>query len=172
MAQGTVTGKTTQAKTNWRVTLIGTNEVESPLVNVGVTFAANAPKVKIAHARFDGTDLEETNGIQVQFAPRAAGDVRLVASWGGHPFTYEVDTFNDTTGAPGPAYPNQGPSTNVDLSSPVTANDTWRLVLKNTEAGFRGDGSDRHRFVALSADRRSPFAAVTFRGRPPWTLRA
>ncbi len=101
-----------------------------------LTFAANKPSVKIAHARFDGTDLEETNGIQARFVPRADGDVHLVASWGGHPFTYEVDTFNDTTGAAGPAYPDQGPSTNVDLSSPVTANDTWRLVLKNSEAGF------------------------------------
>ena len=136
MTKGTYSAKTTQAKTNWRVTLIGTNTVESPLVDVGVTFPAVNPSVKIAHARFDGTDLPETNGIQVRFAPRADGDVRLVASWGGHPFIYEVDTFDDTTGAPGPSYPNQGPSTNVDLSSPVTAKDTWRLVLKNSEAGF------------------------------------
>jgi hypothetical protein len=136
MTKGTYSAKTTQAKTNWRVTLIGTNAVKSPLVDVGVTFPAVQPSVKIAHARFDGTDLEETNGIQVRFAPRAGGNVRLVASWGGHPFIYEVDTFDDTTGAPGPSYPNQGPSTNVDLSSPVTAKDTWRLVLKNSEAGF------------------------------------
>ncbi len=151
MAQGTVTGKTTQAKTNWRVTLIGTNEVELPLVNVGVTFAANAPKVKIGArpVRWDRPRGDRRD--QVQFVPRAAGDVRLVASWGGHPFTYEVDTFNDTTGAPGPAYPNQGPSTNVDLSSPVTANDTWRLVLKNTEAGFGATDSHRDDLPGLES---------------------
>jgi hypothetical protein len=135
-AKGTFSGKTTQAHTNWRVTLIGTNAVESPLVDVTVTFQATAPKVKIAHARFDGTEFTDTNGIQVRFVPRADGDVHLVASWGGHPFLYEVDTFNDTSGSGGASFPNQGPSTNVDLSTPVTAGDTWRLLLQNAEAGF------------------------------------
>jgi hypothetical protein len=135
--EGTFSGKTTQAHTNWRVTLIGTNTVESPVVDLTVTFQAVAPKVRIVHARFDGTEGEPAlNGIQVRFVPRADGDVGLVASWGGHAFIYHVQTFDDTTGSGGADYPNQGPATNVNLTSPVTATDTWRLVLENSEGGF------------------------------------
>ena len=70
--------------------------------------------------------------------PSQAG-VTATCGWsppGGHPFVYEVDTFDETTGSGGASYPNQGPATNVDLSSPVTANDTWRIVLQNIETGF------------------------------------
>ena len=67
LERGTFTGRTTQAHTNWRVTLIGTNTVESPVVDLTVTFQAVAPKVRIVHARFDGTEGEPAlNGIQVR----------------------------------------------------------------------------------------------------------
>ena len=134
-SKGTFNGTTTQAHTNWRVTVRGTG-IATPIVDVTVTYQVVKPKVKIANARFDGTAEPELNGIQVRFVPRSAGDARLVASWGGHPFTYEVDTFNETSGAGGPSYPNQGPSTNVDLATPVTATDTWRLILQNIDTGF------------------------------------
>ena len=134
-SKGTFNGTTTQAHTNWRVTVRGSG-IATPVVDVTVTYQAVAPKVKIENARFNGTAEPELNGIQVRFVPRAAGDAHLVASWGGHPFTYEIDTFNEATGEGGPSYPNQGPSTNVDLTTPVTATDTWRLILRNADAGF------------------------------------
>jgi len=134
-SKGTFNGTTTQAHTNWRVTVRGSG-IAAPIVDVTMTFQAIAPKVKIANARFNGTAEPELNGIQVRFVPRAAGDARLVASWGGHPFTYEIDTFNEATGEGGPSYPNQGPSTNVDLATPVSATDTWRLILQNVDPGF------------------------------------
>jgi len=134
-AKGTFNGTTTQAHTNWRVTVRGSG-IATPVVDVTLTYQAVAPKVKIENARFNGTAEPELNGIQFRFVPRAAGDAHLVATWGGHPFTYEIDTFNETTGEGGPSYPNQGPSTNVDLTTPVTATDTWRLILRNADAGF------------------------------------
>jgi hypothetical protein len=134
-ARGTFTSKTTQAHTNWRVTLRGSG-IESPTVDLTVNFQAVAAKVKIMNARFNGTEDPDQNGIQVRFVPRTDGDAHLLATWGGHPFVYEIDTFDETTGTGGATYPNQGPATNVDQPTPVTANDTWRLVLQNTETGF------------------------------------
>lgn len=134
-SKGTFNGTTTQAHTNWRVTVRGSG-IATPVVDVTVTYQVVKPKVKIVNARFNGTAEPELNGIQVRFVPRAAGDARLVASWGGHPFGYEIDTFDETTGAGGPSYPDQGPSISVDLATPVTADDTWRLILQNIDTGF------------------------------------
>jgi hypothetical protein len=134
IASGTFTGRTTQAHTTWQVTMRGTGAAV-PVVNLTVTFQALAPSVKIEHARFDGTDLAALNGIQARFAVRAAGDAHLVGSWGGHPFIYEVDLVDETSGTGNATFANQGPSTNVDQSFPVTPGE-WRIVLKNSEAGF------------------------------------
>ena len=80
------------------MTLRGT-AADAPTVDLTVTFQAVAPKVTIEHARFDGTAAPETNGIQARFTARAAGEVRLVADWGGHPFLYEVDLFDESGGS-------------------------------------------------------------------------
>jgi len=133
-SKGTFKGTTSQAHTKWRVTVRGSG-IATPVVDVTVTYQVVKPRVKIANARFNGTAEPELNGIQVRFVPRADGDARLVASWGGHPFAYEIDTFDETTGG-GPTYPNQGPSTSADLATPVTAVATWRLILQNIDAGF------------------------------------
>lgn len=133
--KGTVTATTTQAHVNWRLTVQGVG-IATPTVNVKVTFPALSPKVKISHARFNGTADSEQNGIQARFVPRTAGQVHLVADWGGHPFTYEVDLFDQTSGGGGGSFPSDSGSTNVDVSYPVTAKDTWRILVQNTEAGF------------------------------------
>jgi hypothetical protein len=134
MRSGTFTGKTSQAHASWTVTLRGA-AADAPTVDLTVTFQAVAPKVAIAHARFDGTAAPDSNGIQARFSARAAGNVRLVADWGGHPFLYEIDLFDESAGSGNATLANQGPSTNVDQSLPVTAGN-WRLVLQNIEAGF------------------------------------
>lgn len=133
-ASGTFTGKTTQAHTDWTVTLVG-SAIATPTVNLTVTFDALAPSVKIQHARFDGTAFPDTNGIQARFMARTPGNARLVADWGGHPFAYEIDLFDETSGTGDKTLANQGPSTNVDQSLPVTAG-SWRIVLQNIEGGF------------------------------------
>jgi hypothetical protein len=134
IASGTFTGKTSQAHSNWQVTLEGTG-TSTPVVDLTVTFQSLAPSVAIAHARFDGTDFPDTNGIQVRVTARAAGDLHLVGSWGGHPFPYEIDLFDETSGTGNATFPGQGPSTNVDRSFPIGTGD-WRMVLQNTETGF------------------------------------
>lgn len=133
---GTFSGKTSQAHANWTVTLRGAAAV-APTVDLTVTFQAAAPSVKIEHARFDGTAAPETNGINAQFSARAAGEVRLVAEWGGHPFLYEIDLFDESGGQGSTTFGSQAlePSTNADGAMPVTAGD-WRLLFKNSEAGF------------------------------------
>ncbi len=135
-SSGTFTGKTSQAHANWTVTLRG-SAAEAPTVDLTVTFQAVAPSVKIQHARFDGTAFPDTNGIQARFSARGAGEARLVAEWGGHPFLYEVDLFDERGGSVTEDLGSQAlePSTNTDQTMPVTAGN-WRLVLQNTEAGF------------------------------------
>lgn len=133
-ASGTFTGKTSQAHATWKVTLVG-NAIETPTVDLTLTFQSVAPSVKIEHARFDGTAFPDTNGIQARFTTAAPGNARLVANWGGHPFAYEVDLFDETAGTGDSTLANQGPSTNVDQTLPVTPG-TWRIVLQNIEDGF------------------------------------
>jgi len=132
----TFSGKTSQAHANWTVTLKG-SAADAPTVDLTVTFQAVAPSVKIEHARFDGTASPETNGINARFSARANGDVRLVADWGGHPFLSEVDLHDENGGQGSTDQSSQAlePSTNTDTAMPVTVGN-WRLVLKNTEAGF------------------------------------
>jgi hypothetical protein len=133
-ASGTFTGKTSQAHANWTVTLQG-SAAETPTVDLTVTFQAVAPSVKIQHARFDGTASPDSNGIQARFSARGSGEARLVADWGGHPFLYEIDLFDESGGSGNVTLSNQGPSTNTDEALAVTAGN-WRLVLQNIEAGF------------------------------------
>ncbi|MEO8570617.1 MAG: hypothetical protein ABI553_02865 [Chloroflexota bacterium] len=133
-ASGTFTGKTSQAHATWQVTLVG-NAIETPTVDLTLTFQSLAPAVKIEHARFDGTAFPDTNGIQARFTAAASGNARLVANWGGHPFAYEIDLFDETAGTGDATLANQGPSTNVDQALPV-APGTWRMVLQNIEDGF------------------------------------
>lgn len=133
-ASGTFNGRSSQAHTNWTVTLIG-SAIDAPTVNLTVTFNALAPTVKIEHARFDGTAFPDTNGIQARITARVPGNARLVADWGGHPFQYEIDLFDEASGAGDATLANQGPSTNVDQSLPVTPG-PWRIVLQNIESGF------------------------------------
>ena len=134
LASGTFTGKTTQAHANWQVTLIG-SEIATPTVDLTLTFQAIAPSVTIEHARFDGTAYPDTNGIQARFTARTAGNARLVAEWGGHPFPYEIDLFDESGGGGDQTLANQGPSTNVDQTLAIAAGN-WRMVLQNIEAGF------------------------------------
>jgi hypothetical protein len=134
ITSGTFTGKTSQAHANWQVTVQGTGTA-TPVVDLTVTFQSVTPSVKIGHARFDGTDFPATNGIQARYTARGPGDVHLVADWGGHPFLYEVDLFDESGGAGDASLANQGPSTNVDQTFPV-APGAWRLVLQNIESGF------------------------------------
>lgn len=134
IAKGTFTGKTNQAHANWQVTLQGTGTA-APIVDLTLTFQSLVPSVTIEHARFDGTDFADTNGIQARFTAREAGDAHLVADWGGHPFQYEVDLFDESASTGDQAFPDQGPSTNVNQVFPVTPGD-WRIVLGNAEGGF------------------------------------
>jgi hypothetical protein len=132
-ASGTITAHTTLTHVNWQVRLQGT-DMFTPTVALTVTFPAFAPSVTITHARFDGTAYPDTNGIQVLLIPRIAGLARMVATWGGHPFMYEIDATNLSSGIGNKTL--QGSSTNADASMQVTAGETWKLVLKNTESGF------------------------------------
>lgn len=131
---GTITATTTSAHVPWRVSLEGTASF-TPTVELTVTFPAVAPTVKITHARFDGTAFPDTNGIQVLFVPRAAGTAHIAATWGGHPFVYEIDAINQTSGTGNTTLANQGPSVKTDTAIPVTAGETWKLLLENAETG-------------------------------------
>ncbi len=109
--------------------------IETPIVDVTITFPATAPAVIIAGARFDGTLNPETNGITATVTPRRNGNVMLAADWGGHPFLYGVELREQ--GGPGAvAQADQGPATRMAETWPVTAPNRWTVALRNAEDGF------------------------------------
>jgi hypothetical protein len=132
---GTITFKTTSTHGTWRVSLEG-NGTATPTVDLTVTFPSLKPLVKITHARFDGTAFPDYNGIQVTVVPRTAGKMTLAANWGGHNFVYEIDLMNQTSGSGSQTLANQGPAPSASTSLPVTAAETWKLVLQNVETGI------------------------------------
>jgi hypothetical protein len=137
-ADGRLSADHTGDPTDYTVTLRGDGAVE-PIADVTVSFPSDAPALTIANARFDGTGFPDTNGLQVQVTPRAAGDLGLVAEWGGHPFIYEID-LSGPSGSGDQTLDNQGPATRVDTSFPIEPPGSWLLVLRNAEVGFGPTG--------------------------------
>ncbi len=133
-ASGTLTAATTSATVAFKVTLRGAGAF-TPTAEIAITFPSATPTVTITNARFDGTAFPDTNGIQVLVNPRADGVVHLVAQWGGHPFLYEVDLM-EQGGSGAHTLANQGPSTNVDTTLPVSGRNPWKLLLQNIQMGF------------------------------------
>ena len=82
-ADGTLAAVAPDGGGDFVLTLRGEG-IETPVVDVTVTFPSTAPAVLIAGARFDGTQYPETNGIAATVTPRGDGDVTLSADWGGH----------------------------------------------------------------------------------------
>ena len=132
-ADGSITASTTKRREEFEVELRGEG-IETPVVEVTITFPARNPSIGIANARFDGTAFPETNGLQLLITAREDGVVPISASWGGHPFSYEIDLL-EVDGPGTQVLPNQGPSTGVDVTLPITTG-TWRLVLQNIDDGF------------------------------------
>ena len=131
---GTLSAKTTKSRETFILTLRGEGTAQ-PSVDVTLTFPARKPKVSIDNARFDGTAYPDTNGIQAVFTPRQNGDVRVIAEWGGHPFTYEIDLIEQGGTGSLTYAPEQG-NIGTDVKFAVTAPNPWKLVLQNTETGF------------------------------------
>jgi hypothetical protein len=131
---GTLTGSTTKKTANYQVTLRG-NAASTPVVDVTIAFPSTKPKVTITNARFDGTSNAVYNGLQVVTTPRAKGYYHITASWGGHPFQYEVDLIEQ--GGPGlkTVKPATG-STNTSQGFAVAPPNPWMIVLKNSQTGF------------------------------------
>jgi len=134
IASGTLTATTTKKTANFRVTLRGAG-ANTPVVDVTVAFPAQKPKVTIANARFDGTESPALNGIQAVVLPRAKGSCQMTASWGGHPFGYEVNLIEQ--GGPGlrTVRPDMG-ATKTSQSFAIAPPHSWMIVLRNLETGF------------------------------------
>jgi hypothetical protein len=131
---GTLSAKTTKSRETFILTLRGEGTAQ-PSVDVTLTFPARKPKVSIANARFDGTTYPDTNGIQAVFTPRQNGEVGVIAEWGGHPFTYEIDLIEQGGSGSVTYAPEQG-NIGTDVKLAVSAPNPWKLVLQNTETGF------------------------------------
>src|SRR6185295_2354548 len=131
-ANMTIKATTTSARVVWRVSLEGTG-MFTPTVELTLTFPAVAPSVKITHARFDGTGSPDTNGIQAILVPRAAGNARIVATWGPATFKYSITATNQSSGTGNTSLTNQGPASSTNKSFAVTAGETWKIVLENVQ---------------------------------------
>jgi len=132
---GTLTGTTTKKSSTYKLTLRG-DGASTPVVDVTIAFPAAKPKVTITNARFDGTANAAHNGLQVVTTPRAKGYYHVNASFGGHPFIYEVDLI-EQGGGPGlkTVKPTTG-ATTLSQGFAVAPPNAWMIVVKNTETGF------------------------------------
>ena len=135
ISNGTVVAKAIAGHNTWTVTLRGTG-VFTPVADVVLTFPAINPSVTIAHARLDGRVLDNYNGITARVAPRADGNLRLVASWPRN-LLYEIGLVNETNGAGNVALQKQGPAMQVDQTLALTGGAAWRLTLRSPAAGLR-----------------------------------
>ena len=133
-ATGLLTATTTAPTADFTLTLRG-EQIDAPVVQVAVTFPAVHASVTIANARFDGTAFPDTNGIEALLTPRASGDVRLQAEWGGHPLQYDIH-LADQGGTGNQEVTGGDSATGVDTTLPVSAPNPWLLTLVNTESGF------------------------------------
>lgn len=140
-AVGTITATTTTRNADFIVTLRG-DGIFAPVVEVTITFPARNPSITITNARFDGTQFPDTNGLQVFVAPREAGEVTLDATWGGHPFSYEIDLLEQGGSNTSIVLADQGPSIGAQASIPVTPGNPWKLLLQNINDGFGVTGLD------------------------------
>ncbi len=131
---GKLLATTSGTGVQFKLTLRGV-AAATPIVAVKISFPAVHPAATITNARFDGTGFPETNGIQAVVQPRAAGTVKLVANWGGHPFLYEIDLIEQGGGGL-QSLPNQGPATKVTQSLAIPKGSAWMLVLQNIETGM------------------------------------
>lgn len=118
----------------YRVALRGAGSAR-PVLTVTITFPATKPKVAITNARFDGTDSPATNGLQVVATPRAKGTYQVAASWGGHPFLYEIVLIEQ--GGPGLKQVQAAMgATKATQAFAVAPPHGWMIVLRNSEGGF------------------------------------
>jgi hypothetical protein len=131
---GTLTGTTTKKTATYKLTLRGSG-ASKPVVDVTIGFPAAKPNVTITNARFDGTANAAYNGLQVITTPRAKGTYHVNASFGGHPFIYEVDLIEQ--GGPGlkTVKPTTG-ATTLGQGFSVAPPHPWMIVVKNTQTGF------------------------------------
>jgi len=132
--EGRLNAKTTKARETFLVTLRG-EDVAQPVVEVTLTFPAADPSVTIENARFDGTGFPDTNGIQAIVTPRAAGDMRITAEWGGKPFLYEI-TLIEQGGSGGTSFQPDEASIGTDTALPIAPPNPWKVVLQNIDEGF------------------------------------
>jgi hypothetical protein len=131
---GQLSAKTTKPQETFLVTLRG-QAVAQPVVQVRLTFPAKQPSVIVEHARFDGTDYPETNGISATFTARSPGSVGIKAEWGGHPFNYQIDLSQQ--GQPGTTtYEPDEANIGTDQSFDLQDTGEWTIVLRNADAGF------------------------------------
>jgi hypothetical protein len=133
-SSGTLTATTTKRAASFGLTLRGIG-VETPEVEVTITFPATTPSVTVANTRFDGTMFPGWNGLEAIVTPRTDGGVRVTADWGGHPFLWELDVL-EQGGSGRQVLADQGPATRMDKTLPVTAANPWKVLLLNTETGF------------------------------------
>jgi hypothetical protein len=138
VANGTVVARAISGHNDWAVTLRGVG-LFTPVTDIVLSFPARSPSVTLSHARLDGRTLENYNGIRVRVAPRADGNLRLLATWPSRSLVYGIELVNETTGAGNVSLRDQGPATETDQTFAVTGGATWRFSLRSQETGRHTD---------------------------------
>lgn len=123
-------------QTTWTVSLIGATAGTSPSVSLAIAFNALVPGVTLDLLRFQGTDIENYNGLTAEIPMTAAGQLDLAASFddgagGLYPYRLVVERLGDQGGVVHNS--TGGPTDSIELSQTVSAGRTYRLTLENTQ---------------------------------------
>jgi hypothetical protein len=119
----------------WTVTLVG-KSVQTPTVDVTISWPSSAPSITLAHARFQGAPAPNSQkGFTATFKPRGAGQLLISAGWPGLTANAQV-TLADVTGTTpviidDKAYSDVGSLTPV-YSTPVVPSVKYQVLVLNT----------------------------------------
>lgn len=131
----TLLGSTTsKTRTTFQVTLIGVG-IETPSVDLALTFRAKDPSVALTNGRFDGTasDAAGYNGISGKAKIRSGGTLSVNAKWGGKPFDYTYALVDLTASSSAGTFSDNG--TGVERTDPGAPTHQLGFSLSNDESG-------------------------------------
>ena len=121
----------------WLATLIGTETLQSPRVDLTLRFHAAAPRVELSSFRFVGTQETAYNGFLAEVPAVSDGDLRIQADFEGESESYRLVVEN-VGGAT--LVDESGSGSSVGRSTAVTGGSSYRVSLRSPEevsgAGF------------------------------------
>lgn len=121
-------------QTTWTLTMIGAETGVSPTANLTLSFNANSPSATVDRFRFQGTSIENYNGIVAEVDARDGGELRIDGAFddgqgGSYPYRLAIERLGENGGF---VYDQTNePTTNFALTQSVSGGRTYRTTILN-----------------------------------------